>query len=431
MSMTSRSNFAPNEQVRFSKSVSLDRFEEALSEQYLRSGRSKTLLLDFELCHYIDIAVLINLISVYSRRKERRQTTFLGIPRDKRVRDFLRVWRYPQAFTEATGTLFEDALVEEDRRYRGETQTTYTGLGSGLAALTYDRDSIGTRRKRNFFEFTSYLLTPRQQSLFRGPVGAIPRLEAERWNNSLIREVLNTHLIAKDGADDVARVVIYESISNAVRHPEAQVIQTTSIFLLKDRSKESTSSFTTSRSGNLRIFVWDDGEAIADTLAPLIRNKRPVRAYQLDRFMYDKIYLELMAFGTTKQSTVIADQFDDPAHDAPEELILLSSLYPGITRTVAEAAQAVDPLVPDAPTELMNWVRQQGMGLYALTRTVLDLHQGSLLIRSGRHKLSIELAKDKYRKTGARYKSTVTTYPRTFPRFKGNLLIIQIPILNQ
>jgi hypothetical protein len=429
--MISRSDFLPNEQVRFSRSVTLDRFDESLSEYYLIRPRPKTLFLDFAASSYIDIAVLVNLISVYCRRKEKRQLTLLGIPRDKRVRDFLRVWRYPQAFSEATGTAFEDALVSEDRGYRGEKQTTYTGLGSGLAALTYDRDSIGTRRKRNFFEFTSYLLAPRQQSLFRGPIGAIPRLEAERWNNSLIREVLSTHLVAKGGADDVARVAIYESISNAVRHPEAQVIQTTSIFLLKDKLKEPGSSVDrSSKSGNLRIFIWDDGESIVDTLAPLIRGKKPVRAYQFDRFMYDKIYLELLTLAKHKHSTVIADQFDDPAHDAPDELILLSSLYPGVTRTVSEVAKSVDPLDREAPAELLEWVRQQGMGLYALTRTILDLHQGSLLIRSGSHKLTIELARDKYRKGGARYRSTITTYPRNFPRFKGNLLVIQIPIIS-
>jgi hypothetical protein len=395
--MTSRATIDDIDQVQFSGSVTLDRFDETLAKHF-NARRSQVLLLDFAPARYIDLGVLLNLISLYRRRKEKHQKTFVGIPRDKRVRDFLRVWRYPQAFAEATGTPFEDLIVEEDRVYRGEKQSTYTGLGSGLAALTYDRDSIGTPRKKNFFEFTSYELVPTQRSLFSGPVGAIPRLEAERWNNSLIREVLSTHLVAKSATDDVARVAIYESISNAVRHPQAKIIQTTSIFLLKDKNKGVRASGEAVRSGNLRIFIWDDGEAIADTLAPLIRNKKPIRAYQFDRFMYDRILLELVSLGTESHSTIIADQYDDPAQNAPEELILLSSLYPGITRTVAETAKSVDPLERNASPELVNWMRQQGMGLYALTRTILDLHQGALLIRSGRHKLTIELAKGKHSK---------------------------------
>jgi len=425
--MSQRSGFGPDEQIRFSKSVTLDKFDESVSE-HLRTVRPKNLLLDFASSTYIDIAVLFNFISLYARRKEKREKTFLGIPREKRVRDFLRVWRYPQAFADATGMSFEDVLVEDDLCYRGEKQTTYTGLGSGLAALTYDRDWVAARGKRNFFEFTSYLLAPRQQSLFRGPVGAIPRMEAERWNSSLIKEVLTKHLGTRGSADDIARVAIYESISNAVRHPDARTIQTASIFLFRDSyAKQPSATTKRSKSGTLRVFIWDDGQAIADTLAPLIRNNKPVRAYQLDRFMYDKIYLEVAGLGKDKKTTLMVDQFDDPVHDAPEELILLSSLYPGTTRTISETAQIVDPLDHNPQTELLNWVRQQGMGLYALTRTTLDLHRGSLLIRSGRHKLTIELAKDPLRK-GARYRATITSYPRSFPRFKGNLLIIQIPI---
>jgi hypothetical protein len=147
--------------------------------------------------------------------------------------------------------------------------------------------------------------------------------------------------------------------------------------------------------------------------------------------MYDKIYLERGGLTKTKKTNFVVDQYDDPTHDATEDLILLASLYPGVTRTVAEFARDVDPLDSGRQVELMNWARQQGMGLYALTRTALDLHQGVLTIRSGRNKLMIEIARDKYRKGGARYRATITNFPRTFPRFKGNLLTIQLPISSE
>ncbi|MFS8086235.1 MAG: hypothetical protein ACMG6H_11450, partial [Acidobacteriota bacterium] len=320
-----------------------DDFDRELVRLHSTGRPPQKLLIDFRLAKYVDLSVLFNLISLFRRRREKRQQTFIGMSRDKKVRDFLRLWRFPKAFTDATGVDFEDILVSEDHKYRGEQQTTYTGLGSGLEALTYDRDWIESIGRRNFFEFASYLLRPQQQSLFSGPVRAIPRLEAERWNNRLVREVLNTHLSRKKNNDDVARVVIYESISNAVRHPKAHLIQTVSLFQKASSAGPKQGVQTSSKKGHLRIFVWDDGEAMVDTLAPLIRNEKSVRALRLHPYMYEKIFVELKNYEDSEINRMVADQYDDPTRDAPEELILLSSLYPGITRTASELVDDVHP----------------------------------------------------------------------------------------
>ena len=62
-------------------------------------------------------------------------------------------------------------------------------------------------------------------------------------------------------------------------------------------------------------------------------------------------------------------------------------------------------------------------------RTVLDLYQGELFIRCGHHFLTIQIAHDAWRQTKRiRYKATVTKYPGYMPEFKGNLLVIMIPL---
>jgi hypothetical protein len=74
-------------------------------------------------------------------------------------------------------------------------------------------------------------------------------------------------------------------------------------------------------------------------------------------------------------------------------------------------------------------VNQQGMGLYALTKTALDSYQGRIQIRSGQHRLVMEIARDKIRRAKAvRYDCRITRYPDRFPKFKGNLLTIELPI---
>ncbi|MFS8086091.1 MAG: hypothetical protein ACMG6H_10710, partial [Acidobacteriota bacterium] len=79
--------------------------------------------------------------------------------------------------------------------------------------------------------------------------------------------------------------------------------------------------------------------------------------------------------------------------------------------------------------ELINWVQQQGMGLYALTRTALDLYQGAITIRTGHLLLTITVAQDRIRKKFAvRYRCAITRYPARLPAFQGNLLVIELPI---
>lgn len=434
--MKSRKDFSVNTRIDFRPGpVIADDIDTKVAAHY--SGKhsvANALLIDFANTTYIDIAVLINFISLFLRRKEKRQTTYIGIPENKKVRDFLRMWRFPEAFHDATGIRFVDILVDEDQRYRGEPQTTYTGLGSGLDALTRDRDwREGASSKRNFFEFSSYLLAPHQQSIFTGTAGLIPRLEGERWNNALIRQVLGSHLLREGETDDVARVVIYESISNAVRHPKASVILTTSVFVRAERlvpvPTTNVNRIRKILNGHLRILIWDDGESISDTLAPLVREKKPVRAYKMAPYMYDKIFLQIRDYKKKHSEELVIDQVKDPDHDAPDELILLSSLFPGISRTVSERVGDVEPYGENSTKNLVDWAYKQGMGLYALTKTALDAYQGSLLIRSGDHRLLIEPAHDAIRvKHGVRYKAKVTRYPTRFPKFKGNLIVIQLPI---
>jgi hypothetical protein len=428
--MKSRSDFTAESHIKFPSSVTVDDFDKEIAPFYLKKRTRQPLLLDFAAAKYIDISVLFNLISLFKRRDEKGGLeTFIGLSKDKKVRDFLRLWRFPKAFFDATRVQLKDVLVTDDQEYVGEGQSTYNGFGSGLNALIYDRDWVSSQGKRNFFEFTSYLSSPQQQSLFTHSKNAIPRLESERWNNSLVREVLTTHLFKRKASDDVARVVIYESISNAVRHPKADIIQTTSLFQ-SARYLGSPNMRAASAAGHLRIFVWDDGQAIVDTLEPLVRNNKAIRAVRLPYpYLYDAIYLQINEFGEESSINSVVQQDVDPPSNASEEEILLASLHPGITRTINQRVDEVDPLGGPSKPESPDWVKQQGMGLYALTKTALDSYQGRIQIRSGQHRLVLEIARDKIRKQNAvRYECRITRYPDRLPKFKGNLLTIELPI---
>ena len=73
---------------------------------------------------------------------------------------------------------------------------------------------------------------------------------------------------------------------------------------------------------------------------------------------------------------------------------------------------------------------REGMGLYALLRTVVDHFQGSVYLRCGRYFVDIASS---YGATspdrGVRYRCRVTEFPdKPFP-FLGNLLTVNLPLL--
>ncbi len=438
-----RTWFAKNECLRLSGSVTSSLVDSELARYYDSTDEQVQLLFDLKGAEYLDIAALLNCIAVMVQREEMGLRNFIGYPQSKKVRDFLQLWRFREAVEAAVRKPFDELILPEDKYYLSDTQTSYRGVGDGITALEYDPDWDASRAtKRNFFEFTTFTSNDRSPILPDGPLAAAARMESKRWANVLIREVLREKLGHGTTRDDVARVIVYEAISNAIKHPKAQTIQTVSKF---NQNKQEQISLDTNTNyhgketnkrkskGNLRICVWDDGEIIANTLADPLKNGKSVRVMKLPSYMSDRIFVQLRDFNGTVQNKAVYDQSEDPTTQSIEAQLLLSSLYPGISRTASDPIPATEPF-EDMPDEtiapFLNWA--PGMGLYSLLRTVLDQFQGDLLIRSGNHRLSIEVAHDAVRRQyNARYKCKITKYPDKFPPFKGNLLVIQLPIVGK
>lgn len=443
--LIARGLFRDSQRLDFQGDVLADDIEDQLSRFYSRGLGERPLLLDFASAEYIEVASLVNCIATIVDRTEHGRITAVGLPRIKSVRDFMRVWRFAEAVAEATGVAFEEFVPVEERQLLEEPQTTYTGIGGALDLLEFDPDwTPDSAATRNFFEFITLVHPDRQPIAPDTSFAAAPRKLSGRWTAPLIQQVLKRHMGDASPKDDVARVVVYEAVGNAIRHPGARVIQTTSKFDRKGRSQDRRAagadseradrSHCSSRpEGHLRICVWDDGASIASTLLPLVKEGCPIRAFALPSYMCERIFVQLRSYdGQTRREEVV-DQSEDLAPDSAHEAhMLLASLYPGVSRSVAQSVGAVEPFDEQRSSEIEPLKPSApGMGLYALVRTVLDQFQGTLLIRSGRYRLLIEVAHDAFRSQhNVRYKCKITQYPDSFPPFRGNLLTIQLPIKN-
>lgn len=452
----SRKFYANKARLSFQGVVLADTVEKELIKYYDKADGDNSLLIDFEQAEFIEIAALIICIATFVDRQERGLGTYLGYPKLKSVRDFLDVWKFPTAFEQAVNGEFTDFLLSEDHHYLREPQITYTGIGGALKALEYNADwRDGDLSKRNFFEFITFLSKDREKPITHKDYSSIPRSESKRWATPLIKQILKKHLGKDSPRTDVARVIIYEAMSNAIRHPKANIIQTVSRFHVKKRRPDlqtgdvnggEPGNIENKLEGSLRICIWDNGDTIANTLLSVVNQGKSVRSKSLPGYMYDRVFLKLKKIEADFTKKLInefpVDQSEDlTIESANEARALLLSMFPGITRM----GEKPDTNIPEEQTESdvpsnhddnnfepENLFRgTRGMGLYALTRTALDQFQGSLFIRSGNFRLHKEIAHDAYRvQHHARYKCTIAKYPSFYPEFKGNLIVIQLPIKN-
>ncbi len=404
-------------------------------------SKNLPLVIDLTGADYIELAALPNIIATVVDRKENGEETSFLLPQSRSVRDFLKVWRFPEAIAAATQTPFKEFLTLKDKGFLSEKQNTYLGIGNAIDDLEFDSDwTDDSPTKRNFFEFT----TISEEKSPISPIGShysAPKSESLAWASRLVRQVLKKHLDGKTEKDDIGRVVIYESMSNAVRHPQAKIIQIVSKFDRKRDAINNKRKKGSESKGFLRICVWDDGEAITDVLLRLLDEGKPISSNYWPSYLCEKIKVNVRNFENKLLVTEIVDQADEITREkATEARVLLASLFPGVSRCVAEPVphtEHPDDLNPKAAqSDNSNGVDEStfssapGWGLFSLTKVVLDQYRGNLLIRSGNHRLYIKgyFGPISF-KENARYNCKITKYPKVYyPKFRGNLFVINIPV---
>jgi hypothetical protein len=374
------------------------------------SAEPQSLELDLSACEYVEVPSLIYFIALIKNRLNKGLYTTLRLPGSDMVRDFLRAWEFPRAVRQATGIPFHKFVVEEDRHYFGERQHSanvrYTGwvLDRQVDRLLSDR----------FFAITTFPIN-RSTSPAR-----IVLDETQRWEAQLVKSVLKKHLIGPEGY--FANRVIFESMTNALRHPSANIIQTGSRFDIRynDEGKPSTKYFT--------MAFWDDGESIITTLKRAIEGGLKVRSADTpDLYRTYRVIRESSDGVKTEPEDVISNYLPD--RTTTDELLLLSATFPGITRDVI----GEDHLAPMISIDTEKSLMLPGMGLYVLTNCVVDIFGGTLAFRTKDFFMNIKRTSEWSKKRGdnSHYRVKIKRFSEQAPSFLGNMLTIRLPLRDQ
>ena len=377
--------------------------EEALLQVSREMGAEPDRLdVDLTQCDYVEPAALVYFLSVLAARRGKRLETRLCLPRSKDVRDFLRVWNFPAAVRHVAGQSFSALVPPEDLQFFGENPTPatmkYAGrlLDEGVERLVSDK----------FFALMTFL--PEQiRSRTRLVVN-----ESARWEEKLVRSVLATHLNGPDGY--VASRIVFESMMNAVRHPRARHIVTTSKF-------DAPGECQADSKGHLTLIYWDDGTSMFTTLMEAIIAGKEVRSTTVPELSAG-YQLTIVDENGVRQPPSLVNSDLVPNRSMPRPVVLLSTLFPGVTCDVTGTGHEVHEELRRARPEYAL----PGMGLAALVNAVVDVFSGNLAVRTLDFFMSVKKAykKDK----GAKYRAKIALFDPKIGNFLGNMLTIRLPL---
>lgn len=387
------------------KSATTEVVDESI-RTWIDSGNdwSRNLIIDLSAVAWIDVPALMHILAVVRDRIDSILPVSIRLPQDRRVRDFMRVWEFSDAFRTVVGSTLYSLVDPRDRHFFGEGQESFEYFAGNARA---QGEMLRALERSSFFGFRAFgNLSSRFQ-------GLMIQDACNLWNDPVILRVLKRHLRGPEG--DISRVVIYESLANARQHPDAETVCIASRFDWGSPKQGARRSYLT-------ICVWDDGQSILSTLKHCLEEGLSIRSQS--SFATPVQHFRTLHSDAAEPIFIPTDF--TPTIKADDWMIVLSSFLPGITRKGAALVEPV-PEYGDWTAASARESAEPGIGLYTLLRSVVDSFGGRLFVRTGNCFLAIK--KNAIPNSlGARYQVKIWQYPSQYPTFRGNMLTVQLPL---
>jgi hypothetical protein len=418
--------------------------EATLSRFYQDIGAPpEEMCIDFSKCNFIEIATLQFITATIKSRLKHNQNTILHLPFGEaglKVRHFLRRWKFGAAVKDASGKSLNNLVRPADLVYfRGTVKGGDKGDPYAGAQVIYN-DRFGERIYRKnayrFFGFKSWKLDSETDKLL------VVHKERERWVNlyPTLRETLRKQLrfsVHKDdnvGADgelsDIVLTdrIVLQAITNALRHPEASIIQASSHMAQKPVPADGVQNGFRLVDNFFTIVYWDDGVAIHQTLKKALLKGLTVNHPTVHNTSY---LLKFEETSVPPEYTVI-NSSDIPNDSTTDERLFLSTIFPGVTCDITGGSEFRDQSKSDNGS-----TQVPGHGLFVLAQTAIDTFGGSVAFRTNNMFMNVSrLTPARWRKCGIAgdkpdYYVKIMKYPEVVPHFLGNQITIRLPLLKE
>lgn len=344
--------------------------------------RDLTVVLDVE--GRLNAPTLVYLVSRLIERIAEESHTRVVLPPAGPAVDQLRLWNARSLFEDMRGSSFVSFENVDALDYRAPQHPQRSV--DAAESLTFPLE-LRPRSARPFDEkLASYI--------------------SSQWREEFVLSYLNRDLMGY--GKRVSTHVVHEALMNVVRSPSARWLATCSSY---DRVGRSLRRYLTA-------VIWDDGEAIYESLRRAMRAGADIQSSVPTR--HNRTYR--VRYGDQAERAQYFDSASTPSADAEDYEFLLAALYAGVTSDATRDGSALPEVVAQDPT-----YGQPGMGLFILANTVLDVFGGSLSIRTGSYHLLVGPTRTQDEGKQVDYDVQVTHHPGP-AAFNGNMLTVQLPL---
>ncbi len=347
----------------------------------------------------------------------------------------LHTWRFFEVVEELTQKHISNFIYGEFKKFGEltleiEGKTYYKDINNDYFDKYYSDKGIQQLIKKGFFSLVCLpFKTEKEKRL------ALKSQRLQWRTDRLISDVLERNLLHKTELGNLlANTIIYECLTNAVRHPNSRDLVIGSFFdskkVIEDK-KIQEFHFT--------IVIWENGMSIIDTLKKAIIDGENIRSHEsLVRAENSKLtsWFKLKRdYDSTSQSNYFYYDFI-PDKKTPDDEILVASFFPGISRD-PERKQSLsdkDNILQDEFEEAYG----PGLGLTFLLDAVVNKLNGRLSVRTNEYFLNIKRGNKDVQKEFSNikneknvdsiYQAKLTKRNNNENSFVGNMITIRIPL---
>jgi len=428
--------------VEFPSSTTAGAVEACLQEFHAIHGTEPArVCLDFSKSTFIEIAALQIAIAYCASRTSVSLPIKIRLPEgDGRVnaRHFLRRWEFDEALKAATGMLFRSMVDRHDLRYfAGVPGGGDVGDPYARIEVRYDSRSgeiVYGREAYRFFKFMSWKLNSHTNK------AAIIENERTRWRDvdQIITETLRKSLRVrlKEESDTSTAVetdkflvarVMFQAMTNALRHPDASVLQASSHMSHLLASDPKNPERKRIVDNVFTLVYWDDGQPMYETLSAAIEKRNPVHFPSEARARY---LIQLNDENDLPAPPRIVESSEIPHSNSTQEELFYSTLFPGVSCDV----QGRNRISYPRSERIDRLLELPGHGLFVLVQAVTELMDGSVSFRSGDLFMNVTgMSRSVWSRTGLagecpNYRIKVRRMPHTLPKFRGNMITIRLKL---
>lgn len=367
-------------------------------QELARAGRSANgpVVLDISGLDYLDHEALLYFGALIRFRVRHGQQTFLELPRDQRVWEFMRAWRFPEFIASVVERPFAEVLTETSRSRYAADQTQFPRY-----AKVIELPGGGTSEllPTDHFQITPIELS---DNAFRAAT-----IAQSPWLERHTLSILNAYLDGQGGR--VGSLVVLEAVLNAAMHPEAKMAYTSSQIVLP-----SPQDLSGRRA--LQIAVWDDGLPLATTLRRRLQEGLRVTSPAFEAFQ-ETFRVRLIRSSGREDVRLLTSGTPDLPTDFP--WLTVAAFMAGVTSLPDRAGSATGDGVRGGSVGL----RHPGMGLRYIRRNVLNLWNGRIRYWTNSYRFTMRATDEP-----DCYAVTAQFRPKASWPLQGNLLYLDIPL---